>query len=254
MTLYARKVALRNCGRFTVVQSDFGADYRTHTHVTSEALYASLTRGITWLPQIITVKRDSYEFARDYDVQTTPIWFTPGVFLNPTGETLVPQSALDTTYFNVMHEVYPTTSKSYGFDGKSGELVQQSRPHHTPTYGTWQSIKPNNRFTTLAYSPNIELLNDFTVGQTFLLGKKRTMVQIIEVGETMAGEIASGSCLTPFLQVPTTGIAYFQSFEVLAGTVRYLVMRGQTRTGMTYIQFGENLALPEFVIPSYMIG
>lgn len=252
MTLYARKIVLRNCGRFTVVQSDFGADYRTHTHVTSEALYASLTRGATWRPQVITIKQDGYEFVRDYDVQAIPVWFTPGVFLAPNGEHLFPQTALDTTYFNVMHEVYPTTSKSYGFDNKSGGLIQQNRPHHTPTYGTWQGIKPNNRFATFAYSSDATLLNDFFTGQTFLLGKKRTMVQILEAGEILMGETNNGSCLTPFLQVPTTGVSYFQSFEVLSGTVRYLVMRGRTKAGTSYVQFDENLSLPEFVIPVYM--
>lgn len=253
MTLYARKIVLRNCGRFTVVQSDFGADYRTHTHVTGEALYASLTRGATWSPQVITTKHDSYEFVRDYDVQAMPIWFTPGIFLSPNGERLFPQSALDTAYFNVLHEVYPTTSKSYGFDSKSGELVQQSRPHHSPTYGTWQGIKPNNRFSTIAYSPDSKLLNDFVVGQTFLLGKKRTMVQILELDKVLTGTRVNGSCSTPFLQMPTKGISYFLSFEVLAGTARYLVMRGQTKANTTSVHFDENLAIPEFVMPSFVM-
>ena len=36
-SFYGQQITLRNCGRFTVVKSDFGADYRTHTHVTEEA-------------------------------------------------------------------------------------------------------------------------------------------------------------------------------------------------------------------------
>lgn len=251
MTLYARKIVLRNCGRFTVVQSDFGADYRTHTHVTSEALYASLTRGATWHPQIVTVKQDSYDFARDYDLQAMPVWFTPGIFLAPESGSVFPQDALDATYFNVLHEVYPTTSKSYGFD-KSGELKQQKRPQHTPTYGTWQAIKPNHRFMTYAFSPDVGLLNRFVTDQTYLLGKKRTMVQITVTGEILNGKINEGSCLTPFLQVPTTGVSLFQSFEILAGTVRYLIMRGQTRSRTTYIQFSDDLTIPDFAVPEHM--
>ena len=253
MTLFARKIVLRNCGRFTVVQSDFGADYRTHTHVTSEALYASLTRGLTWQPVPVVIKNDNYDFARDYDLAARPIWFTPGIFLNQADRHQLAHDAFDTTYFNVLHEVYPTTSKSYGFD-KSGELKQQSRPHHTPTYGTWQGIKPDHRLVTYAFSPDKALLEGFIENQTFLLGKKRTMVQITHMEAVVEGENKSGSCLTPFLQVPTTGVSFFQSFEILAGTMRYLVMRGTTQPETKYVRFGESLAIPSFAIPPHLEG
>lgn len=251
MTLYARKIVLRNCGRFTVIQSDFGADYRTHTHVTSEALFASLTRGLTWQPIPVIISNDIYDFAHYYDVVARPIWFTPGIFCNQSDKHQLAHDAFDTTYFNVLHEVYPTTSKSYGFD-KLGELKQQSRPHHTPTYGTWQGIKPDHRLVTYAFSPDKKLLEEFMENQTFLLGKKRTMVQITHMEAIIEGENQSGSCLTPFLQVPTTGVSLFQSFEILAGTMRYLVMRGTTRIETDYVQFGESLAIPSFAIPPHM--
>lgn len=251
MTLYARKIVLRNCGHFTVIQSDFGADYRTHTHVSCEALFASLSRGVTWQPKPIVIKQDTDDFARDYNPSTFPLWFTPGLFVDASGRHQLSLEMYDTTYFNVLHEVYPTTSKSYGFD-KSGKLEQQSRPHHTPTYGTWQSIKPNNSLITFAFAPNVMLLEAFAVGQTFLLGKKRTMMQIIHAGKVAEGKFQSGSCLTPFLQVPTTGASLFQSFEVLAGTIKYLIMRGTTQQETRFIQFSEDLTIPEFAIPLYM--
>lgn len=251
MTLYARKIVLRNCGRFTVIQSDFGADYRTHTHATSEALYASLTRGTTWQPRTIVVNDDVDDFVRDYNPSVLPIWFTPGVFLGESGESQLPHASFDATYFNVLHEVYPSTSKSYGFD-KMGTLKLQSRPHHTPTYGTWQGIKPDHRLATYAFSPDYALIQGFAYGQTYLLGKKRTMMQISETGEIMRGETQTGSCLTPYLQVSTRGVALFQSFEVLAGTMRYLIMRGITQEGARFVQFNNDLAIPEFAIPSYM--
>ncbi|HRQ42391.1 MAG TPA: hypothetical protein PLD25_31125 [Chloroflexota bacterium] len=251
MTLYARKIVLRNCGRFTVIQSDFGADYRTHTHVTSEALYASLTRGVTWQPKPIVVKNDADDFVRDYNPSALPIWFTPGIFLDKDGKSQLAQDTFDTAYFNVLHEAYPTTSKSYGY-AKTGILEEQSRPHHTPTYGTWQGIKPDNRLFTCAFSPDIRLLEAFTIGQTFLLGKKRTMMQIIHVEEIVEGKAGVGSCTTPFLQVSTTGIALFQSFEVMAGTIKYLIMRGITQPRTKHVQFGEHLAIPVFAIPAYM--
>lgn len=251
MALYARKIVLRNCGRFTVIQSDFGADYRTHTHVTSEALYASLTRGLTWQPIPVIISNDIYDFAHHYDVAARPIWFTPGIFLNQSNKHQLEHDAFDTTYFNVLHEVYPTTSKSYGLD-KSGELKQQSRPHHTPTYGTWQGIKPDHRLVTYAFSPDQALLEEFVVNQTFLLGKKRTMVQITHMEKIVEGTNQSGSCLTPFLQVPTDGVSLFQSFQILAGTMRYLVMRGMTQSETKHVQFGDKLAIPNFAIPAYI--
>lgn len=110
--LYARAITLRNCGRFTVVASDFGSDYRTHTHVTSEALYASLTRGATWQPRLINLKDDPYDFVRAYNVKEMPIWFLPGVFI-ADGDPRLPDAYLDTTAFNVVHEFYPSTSQSY---------------------------------------------------------------------------------------------------------------------------------------------
>ncbi|MCL6560468.1 MAG: hypothetical protein K6U74_17080, partial [Firmicutes bacterium] len=78
---YARAITLRNCGRFTVVASDFGSDYRTHTHVTSEALYASLTRGATWRPRLIDLRNDPDTFTQAYDVAAMPVWFLPGIFI-----------------------------------------------------------------------------------------------------------------------------------------------------------------------------
>ena len=210
-----------------------------------------MTRGLTWQPKPIIIKQDTDDFARDYNPSALPLWFTPGLFVDENGRHQLPLEVYDTTYFNVLHEVYPTTSKSYGFD-KSGELKQQSRPHHTPTYGTWQSIKPNNRLITFAFSSNTALLEAFFIGQTFLLGKKRTMMQIVHAGELEEGIIQSGSCLTPFLQVPTTGASLFQSFEVLAGTIKYLIMRGTTQPETRFVQFSEDLAIPEFAIPSYM--
>jgi hypothetical protein len=79
--LYARAIILRNCGRFTVAASDFWSDYRTHTHVTGEALYASLTRGATWQPRLIDLKNDPDVFTEAYDVTAMPVWFLPGIFI-----------------------------------------------------------------------------------------------------------------------------------------------------------------------------
>jgi hypothetical protein len=250
MTLYARRITLRNCGRFTVIQSDFGGDYRTHTHVTSEALYASMTRGVTWQAQPINLKQDRYSFFEDYDVEKLPIWFLPAVFHTQTSEVLT-DDALDANYFNVISEAYPTTSTSYVFNKKTGELEQKSRPAHLHTYGTWQSIKPNHRFTTFAFAKEVHLLEKFAVQQTYLLGKKRTMTQIVELGQVLAGELKQGHCQTPYLQIQAAEVLKFQSFSAMTGTMRYLLMRGETQPETSYWQFGDELAVPLFGLPDF---
>ncbi len=262
MTLYARAITLRNCGRFTMVASDFGADYHTHTHVTSQALYASLTRGTTWraggavggrpVYPLIRVKADRYNFAADYDWHVLPIWFTPGLFGDGSHARL-PDDDLDAGYFNVVHALYPTTSKQFKF--KRGVLTQSDRPPHVPTYGTWQSILPGRRLYTVGLAHDPALLERFEVGQTYLLGKKRSMVQIVSLSEIALGEEKRGICQTGLLQLPPHGINYFRSFNVVAATMRYLILYGETRHEEEYIEFNlrvtygvSSLALPGFYL------
>jgi hypothetical protein len=263
MTLYARAITLRNCGRFTVIASDFGGDYRTQTHVTSQALYASLTHGATWraggtvedrpVYPAIQVKEDAYEFAADYDLQALPIWLTPGSFARRDGNDLSDQ-ALDAGYFNVVHECYPSTSKQFKLDGK-GKLKDARRPSRVPTYGTWQGILPDRRLNTVALARAPALLEAFAVGQTYLLGKKRTMMQITSLSEIVAGESRYGICQTGLLQVPPDSITNFSSFEVVAATMRYLIVHGETREDQSYVSFDVHdscdehcLALPQFYL------
>jgi hypothetical protein len=262
MTLYARALTLRNCGRFTVIASDFGADYRTHTHVTSEALYASLTRGATWraggtvagqaVYPVVQIKADAYDFEADYDLQALPIWFTPGLF-GPEGHRRLPDSDLDAGYFNVVHEFYPTTSSKFEF--KKGQLTSARRPAQVPTYGTWQGILPDRQLSTFGLASAPALLETFEVGQTFLLGKKRTMMQIMALSEIVSGEKKQGSCQTGFLQLPPADIGHYLSFDVLAATMRYLILRGETRDDEAYVSFSlqighkdVSLALPGFYL------
>lgn len=249
--LYARAITLRNCGRFTVVASDFGSDYRTHTHVTSEALYASLTRGATWKPQFIDLKRDLYAFTRSYEVAAMPLWFLPGVF-GAEGNHRLPDAYLDTTAFNVVNELYPSTSKAYAL--KSSGWEEKDRPFHVPTYGTIQAIKPDRRLVTCAISRRPDLLESFCPGQTFLLGKKRTMVQIVELSPTVEGKAKQGRCATGWLEFSCHAGEFwqhFEAFEILAATMRYLVLRGTTRKDTDYVEFAfgsEAVCIPDFYV------
>jgi hypothetical protein len=252
--LYARKIALRNCGRFSVIASDFGSDYRTHTHVSGEALYASLTRGITWRPRPIVIRQDDYDFRRDYDVAEMPVWFTPGIFLNSDGSHQLTDRDTDANFFNAVHEFYPSTSGGYKFDRKTDELKPSGRPAHVPTYGTWQAIMPGRSMVTYAFSPDQVLLETYQVDQAYLLGKKRTMMQVVALSKIIQGEAVDGACITPWLQVASADVTRFRRFEVLAGTVRYVIMRGETRPTGRHMRFsnlargGQSLCLPDFYL------
>jgi len=247
--LYARAITLRNCGRFTHISSDFGADYRTHTHVTSEALYASLTHEATRRrPRFIDLENDVYDFAADYDVNSKPVWFLPGIFVDTDGGQVTPER-LDTSYFNVISSVYPSTSQSFSF--KRGELKASKRSHRVPTFGSIQAVLPDNLLVTVGFSPNESLLAAFVLSQTFLLGKKRTMFQVIALSDVVEGVVKEGQCTTAYLQVPPNSSMRFQSFEVLAATMRYIILRGETREHVRYLEFtfpDRRICLPDFYL------
>jgi hypothetical protein len=250
-TLYARAIWLRNCGRFTHVSSDFGSQYHTHTFVTSEALYASLTRGVSWrhVSRFVDLEADARKatsddyFLCDYDVQSKPIWFTPGVFVDEQLHPLAKErGVVDRNDFNVVDEGHPGTGGG-------------NRPYYVPTYGRIEGILPDHRLLAYAMSPYHEELEWFTADQIFLLGKKRTMMQIMALSEIVSGEKKQGSCRTGFLQLSPADIGHYLSFDVLAATMRYLILRGETRDDETYVSFSlqighkdVSLTLPEFYL------
>ncbi len=233
MSLYARALLLRNCGRFTHVSSDFGSQYHTHLFVTSEALYASLTRGITWRHESRFVgldedarksSREDYFFC-DYDIASKPIWFAPGVFVDERMRPLAKERrVVDKNDFNVVDEDYPST-------GGGG------RAYYVPTYGRIESVLPDHRLLTYALSPNSTELESFKDSQTFLLGKKRTMMQTVGLSGIASGVRQHGVCSTPYIQVRPKEMSRFNSFEVLAATMRYVVLRGETRDALSYWEF-----------------
>lgn len=234
--LYARALLLRNCGRFTHVSSDFGSQYHTHTFASSEALYASLTRGVTWRHEskFVDLKEDTEKSASkdyffcDYDVKAKPIWFTPGVFVDKELRLLAKQrGVVDRNDFNVVDEGYPST-------GGGG------RAYFVPTYGRIEGVLPDHRLFTACLSPHKSELEGFACGQTFLMGKKRTMFQLANVSEIeklveVEGDAPIEECQP--VQVSMAEISNFREYEILAGTARYLLVRGRTLEASLAVSF-----------------
>ena len=260
--LYARALILRNCGRFTHISSDFGSQYYTHTFVTSEALYASLTRGVTWrhTSRFVDLKMDAQKSLRDdyffcdYAVENKPLWFIPGLFVDRNLRPLPKQrGVVDKNNFNVVDEDYPSTGGTR-IDGKK-------RGYYCPTYGRIESILPNHWIFTWALSPHQDELHWFQVNQTFMLGKKRTMVQITQLSHVVLGEYVEGICTTPYLQVSPTQVQNFARFEIMAATARYVLVSGELRDIEPYWGFGDlsingnecPFNVPEFYLQSKIL-
>lgn len=252
--LYARALLLRNCGRFTHVSSDFGSQYRTHTFASSEALYASLTRGVTWrhANRFVDLKEDARKSASDnyffcdYDVKAKPIWFTPGVFVNGELHLLAKQrDVVDRNDFNVVNEGYPSTGGG-------------RRPYFVPSYGRIEGVLPDHRLLTCALSPQENELEGFAHGQTFLMGKKRTMFQLADSSEI--AELVETEDEAPIeecqpVQVKMDEVGNFREYEILAGTARYLLVRGrtpETSLEMSFINTDATLKLKR-VLPAFWV-
>ena len=160
----------------------------------------------------------------------------------------LPSDDLDATYFNAVSEVFPTTSRAYTVDRKDDNLKIGSRPGHVPTYGSWQAVQPDRRLATYALSQKSELLESFCEGQTFLLGKKRTMFQIVNLSTIVEGSWRHGECTTHWLQAPPNFGNRFRQFEIFAVTMRYIIFRGTVRDAVDYVEFSN----PQLLASSQM--
>lgn len=240
MVLYARWLTLRNCGRFLHVASDFGSNYHTHPFLSQEMLYAGLTREQTREPRRFADAFSDYDFYRDFRVNELPLWFSVGILVDRTGERLSKsRQVADVNQFNSIRESTPTT-KLRG---------------PVPTYGSIESILPDNQFKTLAISPDKELLLAFMSGQVFWMGKKRTMFQVTdEPGQIVQGKQQRGDCSTPFLQVKPADSTRFVRMEVIAGMQRYVVMRGEVKDCDSYLfDFGDKgIGVPCFSLDCFL--
>lgn len=212
-TIYGRRVVLRNCGRFLHVAGDFGSNYSTHPYLSSEMLYAGLTRELSRHPRSFAEKMSGYDFFGDFDVAALPVWFTPGILVDGrTGQAAGrAHNLLDTHLFNSTLEEKPS--------------IQDN--DRLPKYGSMETVLPGNLFRTLAISSNEDSLNAYAEGQVFWMGKKRTMFQITELGGIAVAEYRNERCVTEYVQVSSQVINAFEAYSVLGASQRYLVVSGE---------------------------
>lgn len=242
--LFARKFILRNCGRVTHIKSDFGSYYHTHLFLTSEALYAGMTREVTRREKFIDLKNDFYQFHKDYDLSKFPAWFSPGIFKNSDGEIKT-----DFTDFNVICETYPSTNKTYSY--KKGELKESSRPNTVPTYGTIEGILPDQSLYTCGFSISEDYLKNFLEKQTFIMGKKRTMFQIISLSEIVPC-ILKEEGEVHLCQISHNDLTNFTEYEIIAATGRYIIVKGKYLGKIVEFEINnEKFGFPVISLPEF---
>ena len=84
-----------------------------------------------------------------------------------------------------------------------------------------------------------------------MLGKKRTMFQVVKQSELIEGKWQHGECITDWLEYPTDYGSRFSGFEILAATMRYIILRGTVRDVVDYVEFplpDQELRLPDFYL------
>lgn len=212
MEIYCRKFELRNCGRFLHISSDFGSKYKTHVYLTSQALYAGMTREITREPRYIDIKKDKYDFNKTYNLEEFAIWFTPGLFVENDKILSKTSKNADVNTFNVLDEGYP---------GTGGSKKRKS----SPTYGTMENILPNKRLVTYGISTDKEILERYEESSTYMMGKKRTMFQITGLSPIKKCKVSSKGYIVP-TQITEEMIPDFSEYNIHSITMRYMLISG----------------------------
>ena len=233
--MYARRIILRNCGRFLHVSADFGSEYTTHAHLSAEMLYAGLTRERSRKPREFRAAMGAYRFTDDFDLATLPLWFTVGVPVErpETDDVAGTESGADivSAPARVRRDRHTFNSTLEGTPG-----VQTN--DRLPKFGWMETVLPDHRFSTIALSTDPKQLG-FERGQVFWMGKKRTMFQITNVGELRNGVWQHGSCESPVIQIGPNDVPLFETMQVVAATQRCLVVRGRL-AGVDYLQVGSD--------------
>lgn len=250
--LYGRWLLLRNCGRYVHISADFGSEYTTHVHLSSEMLYAGLTREQSRRPRGFGAAMASYNFTDDFDLAALPLWCTVGMLLQPRvdgADGTAVETALATGGLGRLYESGKSrrTVDVHTFNSTLEASPGVQTNDRLPKYGQIETVLPDQRFLTFVFSWQPDLLMRFAPGQVFWMGKKRCMFQITELSPLQGLAWQQGPCETPPIQVRPENVPQFSAMQVLAATHRYLVVRGEIRTA-NYLRIGAKEGVPALAL------
>ncbi|TDX59024.1 hypothetical protein [Orenia marismortui] len=253
--IYGRAIILRNCGRFLNIASDFGSEYKTHPFLTEQMVYAGLTREneLFWdsSDDRYGVKDKIYEeynFEDKYKLGDTGIYFTCGYLIDKfkyENEIELWNKNRINTDINIFNSI-----KENGQSWDSKEKY--------PKHGNIESILPNNYFLTFVFSTDKDYLDKYYNGQTFYMGKKRTMFQIQEMSDIVKGNLIEEEAeLSLPIQVNHNEVDNFNYYSIMTLTQRYILLKGKTKLGNNYrwnLDFKDlnKINLPKFFVDKYL--
>jgi hypothetical protein len=251
-SLSSRWLVLRNCGRFLHTSADFGSEYTTHVHLSSEMLYAGLTREQTRRPRGFGAAMAAYHFADDFNVAALPIWWTVGMLLNLKATEDAGMAVAAALSDGTLSRLYEGGKSRRTVDVQTFNSTLEATPgiqtnDRLPKYGRMETLLPDRRFLTFAFSTRRELLAGFTPGQVFWMGKKRCMFQIITLGAVQELAWQKGACETPAIQIGPEDVSQFSAMQVLAATQRCLVVRGGMQR-VDYVRLGTKEGVPALAL------
>jgi len=253
--VYGRAIILRNCGRFLNVASDFGSEYKTHPFLTEQMVYAGLTRENDWLVENEIIAKEQgvekgivpneYDFDDRYSLPIG-VYFTCGYLLDKEeykkeeiklgGKT---RSNSDINDFN-------------SIDERTAGVQDEDR---LPKYGNIEWILPNNYFLVFALAKEKSILKNYYQGQTFYMGKKRTMFQIEQLSSVEKGAVLEGEVeLKLPIQATNHQVENFEYYNILTVTQRYILVKGKTRNAnLDYCWESDLAGLNKIVLPSFFV-
>ena len=250
--MYACAMLLRNCGRYTMVRSDFGSDYVTCRFLSEESMYAGMTREATRKFGRIEPKMEN-DFAEAYDIPSRPIWFTPGVFVHAESLEVDREVRVGQTMYNVLDEAAPVTNKNTVYD-KKGDRALKDR-NNIATFGSIEAVLPDQRVFTIAVSPDKHLLSQYRFQDVFFMGKKRTMFELLEVSEVLPLEESEMEETVP-VQMQMEQLAEYHAYTIHDVNARYFLVDGRAaRTWTLDVQMGRGRlqrSLPELFVERAM--
>ncbi len=253
--VYGRVVILKNCGRFLNIASDFGSEYKTHPFLTEQMVYAGLTRenemiGESELRIEKGVIPDKYDFNSRYSI--------------PNGRYFTCGYLLDKGEFENDRKIIYGNKNRYNSDVNDFNSIDETNAgvqtnKQLPKFGNIESIIPNNYFLTFAFSREKEYLDKYYVGQTFYMGKKRTMFQIetlseIALGNQVNDKIREADIELP-IQVTNKEINKFEYYSILTITQRYILVKGKPRKELNnFIWSLKNDILIQVSLPDFFVN